>query len=197
MPLTTVRQSMSRPCALLYPQSHAGIAGSIAARKERQGREVPLAELERDRLADAAAASARINAESVASTHQSAKGASATPQLHLAPVTRTSAMSGPCDLVARVATAELRSFGVRPLRAEPANASAEEAASTARAAYLTAFAIVFFESPSCSPETLSGAASISPPGTFKENGEQINSFGYNVVILFLKKQNFPGPTNTH
>jgi len=41
-----------------------------------------------------------------------------------------------------VATAELRSFGVRPVKAEPANASAEEAASTARAAYFKAFAIV-------------------------------------------------------
>ena len=53
-------------------------------------------------------------------------------------------MSGPCDLVARVATAALRSLGVMPVNAEPVKASADDAASTASAAYLMAFAIVMW-----------------------------------------------------
>jgi len=66
-------------------------------------------------------------------------------------------MSGPCDLVARVATAELRSFGVRPVKAEPVKPSAEEAASTASAAYLRAFAIVLWSLRLRIPLSVSGA----------------------------------------
>jgi hypothetical protein len=51
-------------------------------------------------------------------------------------------MSGPCDLVARVEAA-LRSLGVTPVKEEPVKASADVAASTASAAYFTAFAICF------------------------------------------------------
>ena len=50
-------------------------------------------------------------------------------------------MSGPSDLVDRVEAA-LRSFGVMLVKAEPVNASAEDAASTASAAYLIALAML-------------------------------------------------------
>ena len=56
-------------------------------------------------------------------------------------MTRTSSMSGPSDLVDRVEAA-LRSFGVMLVKAEPVNASAEDAASTASAAYLIAMAML-------------------------------------------------------
>jgi hypothetical protein len=63
-------------------------------------------------------------------------------QKDLAPVTMARVMSGPCDLVARVEAA-LRSLGVTPVNEEPVKASADVAASTASAAYFTAFAICF------------------------------------------------------
>jgi hypothetical protein len=63
-------------------------------------------------------------------------------QKDLAPVTMARVMSGPCDLVARVEAA-LRSLGVTPVKEEPVKASADVAASTASAAYFTAFAICF------------------------------------------------------
>ena len=78
---------------------------------------------------------------------------------YLAPVTSTRDISGPTDLVARLATAVLRSLGVMPVKAEPVNASADEAASTASAAYLRALAmlmVVFL--PFCVPFTRSKRA---------------------------------------
>ena len=51
-------------------------------------------------------------------------------------------MSGPTVAAARVDTAEVRSLGVMPVKAEPVNASADDAASTASAAHFRALAIV-------------------------------------------------------